>query len=620
MLLQRCALFLSLIASLHAAEADHHPQQHLPGQPLALESLPDSPLRRQIAAMPAPARQRALERLTTLHFCDHDLELMFASADGSAIGISCPKQQPTGAAIPATIPAAAGLPQAAPVPIATPPVLNSRPGATASIYLDFNGGIVSGTQWNSDEGIASWDCRPFDTDADETTFSDAEQLDIQRIWERVAEDFAPWDVNVTTVLPSSGTWSRAMITRDTDATAQLLPSSGSAAGIAYVDVFGSSLYAPAFVYFNAVSSAEDWIAEVISHEIGHNLGLTHDGTLVPADEYYGGHGTGLTSWGPLMGTGYNRNLSQWSRGEYSSASNTAQDDLAQITSYLPVRVDDHGGSIGTATTLVEVAGAVSSTGVIATTTDMDALAFSCGAGPVSFTVTTYRCAVDTSGGNLDVRLDLYTAANVLVATANVTGDPDSILSTTVAAGDYVLIVSNDSEPTVPATGYTTYGSLGQWTMTGTITPPDPFVSVAVTDGPAREVGPDPGTFTISLSWAPLAAVTIPYVLTGTATAPADYAPVSGSVTITPPATSATVDITPVTDSLNEYRESVILTIQTGTGYRMGSPLTATMQIADPDVVVDNQDDCALGSGFALLLLMLGLLFGMHRFRGITGQR
>mgnify|MGYP001765422319 CR=1 FL=1 len=36
------------------------------------------------------------------------------------------------------------------------------------------------------------------------------------------------------------------------------------------------------------------------------MGLSHDGTASQA--YYGGHGTGDISWGPLMGTGYDRNV------------------------------------------------------------------------------------------------------------------------------------------------------------------------------------------------------------------------------------------------------------------------------------------------------------------------
>jgi hypothetical protein len=51
------------------------------------------------------------------------------------------------------------------------------------------------------------------------------------------------------------------------------------------------------------------IADVISHEVGHNFGLMHDGTA--SDEYYGGH----RAWAPIMGAGFGHPIVQWSRGE-----------------------------------------------------------------------------------------------------------------------------------------------------------------------------------------------------------------------------------------------------------------------------------------------------------------
>ena len=93
------------------------------------------------------------------------------------------------------------------------------------------------------------------------------------------------------------------------------------------------------------------IAEVISHETGHSLGLAHDGqfrfyTDIAEDppenvrlfvEYYGGHGAGQTAWAPIMGVGYGKYLTQWSQGEYFNATNDEaganplQDDLEIIT-------------------------------------------------------------------------------------------------------------------------------------------------------------------------------------------------------------------------------------------------------------------------------------------------
>ena len=103
--------------------------------------------------------------------------------------------------------AAAKLPPgtgAAPLPINSPPALHSRPGATKILFLDFNGAIITNTEWNTSEGVASWTCLPFDTDGNTNTFSDAEQSYIRQCWERVAEDYAPFNVDVTTEQPP--TW------------------------------------------------------------------------------------------------------------------------------------------------------------------------------------------------------------------------------------------------------------------------------------------------------------------------------------------------------------------------------------------------------------------------------
>ena len=46
---------------------------------------------------------------------------------------------------------------------------------------------------------------------------------------------------------------------------------------------------------------EKYVAEAISHEAGHNMGLHHDGTSTTG--HYQGHGSGVTGWAPIMGVG-----------------------------------------------------------------------------------------------------------------------------------------------------------------------------------------------------------------------------------------------------------------------------------------------------------------------------
>jgi hypothetical protein len=78
--------------------------------------------------------------------------------------------------------------------------LHSRPNAVKKIFLDFDGHITRNTQWNS--GRAADLITPaFDKDGLPDSFSAGELSDILAIWRAVAEDFAPWDVDVTTEDP-----------------------------------------------------------------------------------------------------------------------------------------------------------------------------------------------------------------------------------------------------------------------------------------------------------------------------------------------------------------------------------------------------------------------------------
>jgi serralysin len=81
--------------------------------------------------------------------------------------------------------------------------LNSLLGANQTIYLDFDGNITSGTLWNVNFTSGANIVTPaFDFDGNITSFSSSELERIQYIWQRVAEDFSPFNVNVTTQTPA----------------------------------------------------------------------------------------------------------------------------------------------------------------------------------------------------------------------------------------------------------------------------------------------------------------------------------------------------------------------------------------------------------------------------------
>ena len=88
-----------------------------------------------------------------------------------------------------------------PLPLTETFQLHSDAGETNVIYLDFDGFVARNTTWNAQSGLPNILTGAFDVDGDPTTFSDAERTTIQSIWERISEDFRPFEVDVTTEDP-----------------------------------------------------------------------------------------------------------------------------------------------------------------------------------------------------------------------------------------------------------------------------------------------------------------------------------------------------------------------------------------------------------------------------------
>ena len=82
-------------------------------------------------------------------------------------------------------------------PLESIPILHSNPGATVKLFLDFDGHFEP--DYN---GIIDITTQAYDVDGDASTFSDTELANIQTIWAMVAEDFAPFNIDVTTEEPA----------------------------------------------------------------------------------------------------------------------------------------------------------------------------------------------------------------------------------------------------------------------------------------------------------------------------------------------------------------------------------------------------------------------------------
>lgn len=356
-------------------------------------------------------------------------------------------------------PTGAPLPLAAPVPVADLAELNSNPGAAATVFLDFDGHTE--TTWGSFSNVV---IPIFDTDNDITTFSDAEQAIVTEVWQRVSEDFSPFDINVTTVEPASfadGVAIRVSIGGDGAWVGQTV------GGVAYLDAFTNSLPNTVFVFPDNLSDSATNIAEASSHESGHAFGLEHQSlysgtTLV--EEYHPGNAV----WAPIMGNSYSAAQTLWHNGPTHESSTSLQDDLAVLSraeNGFGYRTDDHGSTFGDAESLAT--GSVNQSGIIEQMTDADYFTFTTLAdGTVSL-----NAATATVGANLDISLELYSSTEVLLASDDPSSSLTASLSESLTAGTYYVVVSSSGD----------YGEVGQYTITGTIPDNSPPVLATISD-------------------------------------------------------------------------------------------------------------------------------------------
>jgi PKD repeat protein len=374
--------------------------------------------------------------------------------------------------------------------------LHSKPGSKRLLIMNFQGKNITNTYWNSAMKKPVIVATPFNYDSDPTTFNDQERTAIQLIWQRVAEDFAAFDVDVTTDInamskaPAGSAYASVVITRQADYFV-------SAPGIATINTFGMSYYEPAFAAYDTLHRNVKYIAECISHEFGHRLGLLHDGTTTLP--YYRGQGTGTTSWAPIMGAGYYTNVTQFSRGEYANANNK-QDDFAVIQRFLPLRADAAGSTAGEAADFPATASngrsSGSINGVIENQGDVDLFSIAAGSGAITASAT-----VAALGPDVKLSLSLVDDSGTAVLSNTVGTSLNATISGTVARpGTYYLRVSATGYGNPATNGFSDYGSRGFYRLTASYPAPaeaPPQATIAAV--PAAGIAPLTVAFSRSAS-------------------------------------------------------------------------------------------------------------------------
>ena len=353
--------------------------------------------------------------------------------------------------------------------------LESNPDSDKIVYLDFNGHFSVGNDWNHAINFPS-----YNTDGSASSFSNAELTQIQEIFQSVAEDFLPFDINVTTRNPGEAALTNSGGRDDSYGIrvvlSQITAGFGTGTGgLAIRNSFTDRQDTPTFVFNKGVNVA----ATTASHEVGHTLGLTHDG--LGDLEYHPGVGRGETSWGPLLGAPFGENLTQWSNGDYEGSTNR-QDDLRVITrsaTGVDFVSDDVGDSFETAHGLSRDGSTVFDWGTITSRDDVDVYRLNVGRVDLDLSIEPLQ-----RNGNLDVLAQLYSSDGTLIATSNPADLISARFSETLSPGTYYLTVDGGGKEGV----YSDYGSLGFYSISGTIESLPPINTPAdnVQDNPNRQ--------------------------------------------------------------------------------------------------------------------------------------
>ncbi len=342
------------------------------------------------------------------------------------------------------------------------PTFNSLPGATDTLYLDFDGYSEASGSWGS------FTIAPYDLNGNANEWTPLERLVVYTVWQGVAEDYAPFNLNVSTNYagPFTDTVGFRQVIGNSNASEFGYPT--TTLGVSYLNSYASGGPAnnTAFTFGNNFGSAtgqseSDFgsmnsanlakaieMANTSSHEFGHALGLLH----------YGGSNPQLNA---LMHTpDFGLSRERWVAGMTHSGESPViyQDDVAIIsnaTNTFGYRADDVGNTRPAATILNNVGNTYSASGLIHQVSDVDVFRFS-GSGS-----TTIALNIQERIGNLDGEVWLYDAAGNLLSTNETSQLSASLTYALPSAGNYYVEVHSDGGP----------GEIGQYALSISTTVP-----------------------------------------------------------------------------------------------------------------------------------------------------
>ncbi|MEO8582601.1 MAG: zinc-dependent metalloprotease [Flavitalea sp.] len=347
------------------------------------------------------------------------------------------------------------------------PKLNSNIAAPATVYLDFDGETVAGTAWNWDSTIHA---KP----------SGLKTAQITEVFNRVAEDYSIFNINITT---DASVYAKAPVAKRVRII--ITPTSkwyGIAGGISFVGSFTWGDNTPSWVFVDVLQYNSKYIGEATSHEAGHTLGLQHQSTYnskgILTTEYAEGKGEGEISWAPIMGLSYYKNLTTWNIGSSIEGAKVIQNDVNIISNgenHIGLRPDDYGNTRQTAATLPLTGNAFSGKGDITTAADKDVFKIVLQKNSLFHTkVVPNNVGPSNSGANLDIRLSLLRENGDTIGNYN----PKTVLSasidTNLRAGTYYIVIDGVGNQNTPD-----YHSVGYYNISGTLQAVLPIIDLSL---------------------------------------------------------------------------------------------------------------------------------------------
>lgn len=338
------------------------------------------------------------------------------------------------------------------------PLYSSSPAAPAVLFLDFDGQTISGTSWNVSGPIAA-------------ASSGLNTDQIAEVYNRIAEDYRPFNINVTT---DSTKYTAAAANRRMRVMFTTTYSwyGSNAGGVAYTGSFTWGDNTPCWIFTSLLNYNTKNISEAGAHEAGHTLGLRHQAvwtadcaTMTSAYSY--GTGSGEIGWAPIMGVGYSKNFTTWHNGPNPYSCTTPQNDLSIITSStngVTFKTDDYADTFTGANVVSFSNNQFTKTGTITTDTDKDMFTFNLSAAQ-KFTLSAIPANVGTgnAGSNLDLQVQLYDGAKTLLKTYNQADVLSIAIDTNLNMGTYYLLI--DGVGNLYSNGY---GSLGSYSLLASI--------------------------------------------------------------------------------------------------------------------------------------------------------